>query len=426
MRKLEEYGNLRVLSSEVFSVLQRWAVDEPLLPNLKTLQLWKIAEDFIPFVPLFLSLRTTTIVITIDTHDLPKAMVASMVATFPRLCPTLQNVDLRSLPRDPMITAAISEMLLASNRNTFRSFRVNSPLTEEAREAIFKLSDLRELSMVIEKDTPLPLVVLPNLTDLVIKYDYDHDWLQGFRRATLGKLASVTFFAESESIGDFLKAFENVALTTSTQTTLSTFKFRASRLWSPNYHSLLPFTQLTTLIVSFPCDGGCSSRVDDETIMNLARTMPKLAILQLGSSPCHEIPIGVTIRGFMFLANHCPDLSELCVHFKVASLSAPPAIARMPFGVDSTSARRDCALTELEVGAIQVPGESVWVVALTLVRVFPHLESIDCIDESWREVMSAIYLSRQIVDQLGKEHPSSKPRSDFNDTSPKATLEDSS
>ena len=108
----------------------------------------------------------------------------------------------------------------------------------------------------------------------------------------------------------------------------------------------------------------------------------------------------------MALANHCPYLSELCVHFQVASLSTPPAIARMMSNVVPTDVRRDCALTDLEAGAIHVSEESVLVVALTLVRIFPHLVFIDSIIGNWRKVMAAIYLSRQIVDYSGEEHPS--------------------
>ena len=51
-----------------------------------------------------------------------------------------------------MITAAVSNMLLSCNLNALRSICVDSPLTEEAHEVIFKLPDLRELWMVIEAE----------------------------------------------------------------------------------------------------------------------------------------------------------------------------------------------------------------------------------------------------------------------------------
>ena len=94
-----------------------------------------------------------------------------MITTFQILWPDLQNITLRPLPRDPGITAAVSRMVLLGNRNALRYFGVDSPLTEEAREVIFKLPDLRELSVVIERNTPSPSAVLPNLTQMHIEYD---------------------------------------------------------------------------------------------------------------------------------------------------------------------------------------------------------------------------------------------------------------
>ena len=71
--------------------------------------------------------------------------------------------------------------------------------------------------------------------------------------------------------------------------------------------------------------------MDDNIITDLARAMPKLEILRLGDSPCDGIPIGVIAKGFVALADHCLDLSTLCIHFQVASLSAPAAIDGMIF-----------------------------------------------------------------------------------------------
>ena len=48
-----------------------------------------------------------------------------------------------------MITAAVSEMLLVTDRNSPQQFDVDSPLTEEATKVIYKLPRLRKLRMVI-------------------------------------------------------------------------------------------------------------------------------------------------------------------------------------------------------------------------------------------------------------------------------------
>ena len=126
--------------------------------------------------------------------------------------------------------------------------------------------------------------------------------------------------------------------------------------------------------------------------------MPKLEILRLGNSPYDGIPIGVTAKGFVALADHCLDLSTLCIHFQVASLSAPTAIDGMISNVESANLRRDCPLASLDVGEISISEESVSVVAVTLARIFPRLESINYIDENQEKVTNTISLSREIVD----------------------------
>jgi hypothetical protein len=414
MRKLREAGILSVLSSEVFAVLQSRAINEPLFPNLKSLDLWTAVGGFAPFILLFLSSRTTSISITFAGYALPKVVfVASMVTTFPTSCPNLQAIYLRSLPRDPIITAAVSEFLLTTNRDALRQFHVDSPLTEEAREVIYKHLDLCGLTVVIEGPTSLPTMVLPNLTDIIVEYDHNRDWLEGFRGATLGKLDSVTFRAKSESaqISNFLEAVESVGLTTSTA--LSTFILYTHRPWRPNYYTLLSFKQLRELEIWFSCDGGCSSTIDDDIITDMARAMPKLETLRLGDEPC-QTPTGVTAKGLTVLAYYCPNLSSLIIHFRVDSFNALPTNAGIPH-TGTAAQRRDCTLTNLDVGEIRMPEESTLAVALTLARIFPYISWIGYIDNNWEKVLDAICLSRQIVDHTSKEHTCAASRSDLND-----------
>ena len=82
-------------------------------------------------------------------------------------------------------------MLLLTNRNPLRELRVDSPLTEEASEVIYKLPNLHSLSVAIEKGIPLPSASLPNLIDLKIRCDSGDNWLRPFHGATFGKLKSV-------------------------------------------------------------------------------------------------------------------------------------------------------------------------------------------------------------------------------------------
>ena len=282
-------------------------------------------------------------------------------------------------------------MVLATNRNTLQEFHVQSPLTEEASEVIYKLPNLRDLSVVIRKETPLPSASLPNLTKLLIRCHNEGGWPQLFRGAKLGKLESVHFFPISGPIGDFLGVFESAALSSSIQNTLSTFHITTQWSWDPNYSSLLRFTQLVDLEIGFTCFSGCLSRVDDDIVIDLSRAMPKLTSLKLGYTPCREPTTGVTAKGLAALALHCPHLLHLCIHFQVTSLSAPPASPGIGHNTGPIGSWTDCAIMTFEVGSTRVPKESAPMVALTLLRIFPRMQCC-CFstDEGWEKVQDTI------------------------------------
>ena len=414
MRHLIQPTLPATLCPEVLSVLQLCVINEPLFPNLKTLLLWRLNVESVPFIPLFLSPRTTVVSFGKFASGIPKAMIASMITTLQTQCPNLQEIFL-SLSRDPMVVAAVSGMVLTNNQNTLQRFHVDCPLTEEAHEIICKLPNLRDLSMVIGSDTPLPPLVLPSLTTLNVTYDDGSAWLQGFRGATLGKLVSVEITTDSNSIGGFLEVLESVALTTSVSATLSTFMFHTSQRWRPNYRSLLPFTQLRELAIDFSCDRGCSSTIDDDTIIDMARTMPKLKLLHLGGTPCRT-PTGVTAKGLAALSHYCPHLFDLRVHFQADSLDPRPA-SIITSDDNPIIPRVDCALKRLQVGEIPVTEESALMVALTLLRIFPRLDFIVYSDEGWEEVAETIALSKQLVDASSKKFSLIPSRGDVNDTS---------
>ena len=408
VRRITGSAPIDLLPDETLEDLEFRALDEPLFPNLKTLTLWHVTEGFIPFIPLFLSTRIIGINISfmLSPHH-REPLIVSVITALSTLCPNLHYIRLISLPRCLTITSAVSGMFLANNRSTLRSIHVDSPLTEEAREVVHNLPDLQELLVVVERDASLPSLVLPNLSYLSIECGLGGDWTQMFRGAVFGNLEAVTFESGSESMGGFLEEFENVALAASIQDTLSEFYVRTRHSWSPNYPSLLPFVQMVNLIIEFSCGDDCSSNVDDDVVTKLAQAMPNLETLHLGRAPCYEPPTGVTVKGLAVLAHRCPDLYSLCVHFQVESLSDPPVTEGVVPDAESPTPRRDCALRELYVGEIEIATEElVLVVALTLARIFPNIETVvESIDEDWGKVMDAICLSRKIVDHSSMEHP---------------------
>ena len=233
MRELKRYNPPGSLSSETFPTIR---INEPFLPNLKTVVLTGIQGWFVPFIPLFLSPRITSITLGFE-PDLPEATIASTITTLSALCSNLQEITLYNLPRSPVITAAISGGPLITDRNTLQRFRADSALTEDASKVLYKLPNLCGLTVFIERETPLPPASLPNLIDLTITCDDEDNWPRLFQGAILGKLEDINFYLQSKRIGDFLGAFERAALSSPVQNTLSKIYIFAQHSWNPNYSS---------------------------------------------------------------------------------------------------------------------------------------------------------------------------------------------
>ena len=135
--------------------------------------------------------------------------------------------------------------------------------------------------------------------------------------------------------------------------------------------------------------------------------MPKLKILRLGGMPC-RIPTGVTFKGLITLACNCPQLSELCIHFRADSLVEATAGGEPPSPSERSAAllQAGCALTDLHVGEIPVPGGSALAVALTLLRVFSRILDIHHVNPEWEAVEDEIERLKQTgvhVRQTGKK-----------------------
>ena len=375
--------------------MQLHTANDPWFPRVREFECVEATEALIPFIHLFLSPKTTDIDIGFA-EDLPAVVVAPAISRFSKLCPNLECIGLGGLRRDPVITEAVSEMLLACNRDTLEIFHVDSPLTEETREVVLRLPRLSRLRVVLQGPTSLPTVALPNLIAVDIEYNGDHNWLRGFRGATLGKLEIAAFRSDFEQIGDFLQAFESVALAASAQNTLSDFEFYTSYPWNPNYSSLFSFNQLKKVVIEFTCGGGCSSTVDDDIIVNLARAMPKLEVLRLGGAPC-ATHTGVTVNGLIGLAHRCPHLSKLRIHFQAFTLIEELAGATVPSSSDKPVSRReDCALTDLEVGDTPISAGLESTVAQTLLQIFPHILNVEYTNRGWETIANTIKDSRQV------------------------------
>lgn len=112
-----------------------------------------------------------------------------------------------------------------------------------------------------------------------------------------------------------------------------------------------------------------------------------LEYLALGDAPC-DTPAGVTVKGLTSLAHYCPHLSEICIHFQVASLD-PPGIPDLN---EHPIPRKGYTFQSLQLGCIRFPERSALVAALTLLYMFPCTEETDYYGESegWDNVINAL------------------------------------
>jgi len=408
MRELRMDLSEKPLPLEVLSELQLRCLNKPLLPNLKLLEIRNPKnEGIIPFIPLFLSPRTTDICIQFEWVPSVEK-IAPVMVNLPKLCPHVQSIVLEPLPRDStIIRGAASEIFLAWNSDALRVFRICSPLTEEASRIILQLPNLHELELVFTDPIALPEISLPNLTRLDIEFHRDHEWLQAFHGSTLSRLTDVTFQAECSGVDDFLEVFKDFALATSASSVLSHFQFHTYRSWNPNYHSLLGFKQLKELVLDFSCLNTCSP-MDDETLIPLAQEMPNLEILRVGQFLLCDTPGGVTIRGLIALARYCPGLSSLCIHFQAESLALAPLNEEEESFQEAYLPQEDCALETLDVGEIPLSEEGKYMVSLTLLRIFPHLQTIYYSEPTWKWVADSVTFCRRVdslVNRTGEAHP---------------------
>lgn len=156
MRKLTEFDSLNGVTPEVCFVLQHFSFNGPLLPNLKTLEFLSTTAEFAPFIPLFVSPGTIDIGITFETHGLSNVLVASTINTFSTRCPSLQHIALHCPPRDPMITKAVSGLLLTINRNTLQTSYLMNVLKNFGPETIpFKTSRLLQHPLFDLRNRPI-------------------------------------------------------------------------------------------------------------------------------------------------------------------------------------------------------------------------------------------------------------------------------
>lgn len=209
MREIKVETSKDPVTSNILIAVQLRTVNDPWLPRLWNFECWGATGDLIPFIPLFISPETTEVYIEFD-EDAPLVGVASIISRFPTLCPALESIALPDLQRHPIITEAVSEMFLAYNRDNLRVFYVHSPLTDEAREVVFRLPGLAGLWVIIQEPVSLP-TALPNLDSLERR---SKSWRLPSPSSRLIPIAWVTSSERSRALRSLSPTFQALGIRT--------------------------------------------------------------------------------------------------------------------------------------------------------------------------------------------------------------------
>ena len=132
-----------------------------------------------------------------------------------------------------------------------------------------------------------------------------------------------------------------------------------------------------------PCSRakGCSFRLTDDNVKDLATSLPRLECLYLGY-PCGLNTCKTTVASLMSISIHCPDLSEPEIHFNVKTI-----VDDMQGLIDEDVVhnKAKCQLRSIYVGGmrLQLDSAGLRTVATGFGVIFPHMENLEGYHPQW-------------------------------------------
>jgi hypothetical protein len=297
-----------------------------------------------------------------------------------------------SLIHDPLITDAVSTLLLKCNPGKLRRFYVRTALSNEAFIHATQLPNLEVffiktgLGNETELGVPLPTSTFPSLESLEIDAT---DTTRPPLLRTIADIQSKTFrrlkleFPVQEW-GTFFPAMLVAIQHSGSYQTLTKFSITPDGRFNVDtafIRPLLFLTQLTDLDIEIHCGRQCPFKLSDQDIEELVKALPKLESLCLGSNPCSR-PANNTIRTLVSIATHCKHLFELVIHTNVEAVidgvSQHGGRGGSHTSGDPLSTFVECPIRSIIFGPCFIPdeGRGAIVFAITLLRLFPRLSEL--------------------------------------------------
>ena len=142
--------------------------------------------------------------------------------------------------------------------------------------------------------------------------------------------------------------------------------------------SIVSLRNLVKLLVRNTfCRGeeGCSFRLTDDNVKDLAAALPHLENLQLGY-PCDLDTCKTTVASLMSMSINCPDLLDLAIHFNTETI-VDDMKALLDGGIGRNKAK--CRLWNISVGAapLKLDSAGLETVAMGFSVIFPHMTHLE-------------------------------------------------
>ena len=384
----------RWISSEAYQLLaiQTSALGNNLFPNLRSFYwpLWEDSWDFVPFLRLFIhpGLADVSIVLPDEDSNIYRLAIVSSIPT-----KNLTDLQLEHLGNQDSVLDALGD-LLDSAAETLRSVDLRGEVPMAIIDKLLRLRNLHLLKVYMPsaRISP-PDVVFPSLEKLTVRCGEPESWLHVLKNIPNPALRELDISILNLSPTD-LRTLGHSLLDVNIKQSLISFTCSleiAIPLTGAGLRPFLSCEKLTTLNISAPCTAEqCGFRLEDSIICRLAKALPRLKYLALGSIPCSAQTSNVTITSLVALSAYCVDLDFLQLHFSVND------ILSRDIRTSSQTQESTCQLRTLSPGSRPLPSDQkdILLVTFAILRIFPHLEEISKPGGNWKQVEQIVELFR--------------------------------
>jgi len=370
-------------------------------PRLRSLRC-KIGWEIVPFLSSFLNPTITNLDLT-----LPRQGNQLLRPTLSLLTHTCRQLQSLILDADTSDQPSGSEMgrLISASRRTLHRIEIRPFTPPGIFPIIFGLPRLQHLSLQkphLPNQTPPNL--LPHFQTINFHGNHGPNLTQFLRGIPVSALTMVTI-----SHGGLIQLSATLNPLRGASATMNTlYLLPVAALDHSSVTLLCSFTNLKSLSIGCICEdlglsGPCGFQLTDENIRDLGGALPHISLLSL--APGCRGPRHVTFTSLICLSRVCGKLGSLSIRVDFTSIAGGPDKLNRGPGVNNAHPQRATSrLGTLIVGRSSLPDSPrcEWVVALALVRIFPHIRFLfsyctDGMRGRWEEVLEDILVCKKII-----------------------------